>query len=279
MAAAATLSTEAIEMGQAVGAYTAALLTADTQDDIDTLAALVTASGELSAAQAAVVTEAVQLAAAQGALTTAQANLTTAQLTLTAAQATAIGTQLAVDNAQTALNTATGAGAALETLITDAGLEISPDGSILIEQRSADIGLSPPNSAWMAFFGQFFDHGLDLVTKGGNGKIYIPLQPDDPLYVVGGSSNFMVLTRTTPFDANGNPSPTGTESQNTTTPFVDQNQTYTSNASHQVFLREYKLVADSADLGTDLDVVNSGHLLNNVNGGIATWKDVKVQAC
>ena len=33
----------------------------------------------------------------------------------------------------------------------------------------------------MTFFGQFFDHGLDLVTKGGNGTVYIPLQPDDPL--------------------------------------------------------------------------------------------------
>ena len=28
---------------------------------------------------------------------------------------------------------------------------------------------------------------------------------------------------------------------NKTTPFVDQNQTYTSHASHQVFLREYEL--------------------------------------
>ena len=33
----------------------------------------------------------------------------------------------------------------------------------------------------MTFFGQFFDHGLDLVTKGSNGTIYIPLQADDPL--------------------------------------------------------------------------------------------------
>ena len=30
---------------------------------------------------------------------------------------------------------------------------------------------------------------------------------------------------------------------NETTPFVDQNQTYTSHASHQVFLREYVLNA------------------------------------
>ena len=31
---------------------------------------------------------------------------------------------------------------------------------------------------------------------------------------------------------------------NTTTPFVDQNQTYTSHPSHQVFLRQYELDAD-----------------------------------
>jgi Ca2+-binding RTX toxin-like protein len=276
--AAATLSTEALEMGQAVGAYTAALLTADTQDDIDTLAALVVESGELSAAQATVVTEAGQLALAQAGLTSAQGTLTAAQTSLSGAQSAAATALLQATSAHAAYDALAGAKAAFDNLVADAGVEISPDGSILIEQRSADIGLSPPNSAWMAFFGQFFDHGLDLVTKGGNGKIYIPLQPDDPLYVPGGNSNFMVLSRTTPFDANGNPSPIGTESQNTTTPFVDQNQTYTSNASHQVFLREYKLVADGADLGTNPDVVNSGHLLNNANGGIATWKDVKTQA-
>ena len=37
----------------------------------------------------------------------------------------------------------------------------------------------------MTFFGQFFDHGLDLITKGGNGTVFVPLQPDDPLYVAG----------------------------------------------------------------------------------------------
>ena len=55
-------------------------------------------------------------------------------------------------------------------------------------------------------FGQFFDHGLDLVNKGGNGTVFVPLQPDDPLYVQGPMAcrdrrrrptNFMVLTRAT----------------------------------------------------------------------------------
>ena len=27
----------------------------------------------------------------------------------------------------------------------------------------------------MTIFGQFFDHGLDLVAKGGNGTVYVPL--------------------------------------------------------------------------------------------------------
>ena len=37
------------------------------------------------------------------------------------------------------------------------------------------------STRWFTFFGQFFDHGLDLVTKGGSGTVFIPLQPDDPL--------------------------------------------------------------------------------------------------
>ena len=44
-----------------------------------------------------------------------------------------------------------------------------------------DAGPSAPFNAWMTFFGQFFDHGLDLVTKGGNGTIFMPLKADDPL--------------------------------------------------------------------------------------------------
>jgi hypothetical protein len=44
-----------------------------------------------------------------------------------------------------------------------------------------DAGLSAPLNQWMTFFGQFFDHGLDLVTKGGSGVVYMPLRDDDPL--------------------------------------------------------------------------------------------------
>ena len=77
-----------------------------------------------------------------------------------------------------------------------------------IPNVSPDAGLSAPFNAWMTFFGQFFDHGLDLVTKGGNGTVFIPLQPDDPLingpdHIAGTADDlppqlqFMVLTRAT----------------------------------------------------------------------------------
>ena len=57
----------------------------------------------------------------------------------------------------------------------------TPD-RIYISNVSPDEGLSAPFSSWFTIFGQFFDHGLDLVTKGGSGTVFVPLQPDDPLY-------------------------------------------------------------------------------------------------
>src|SRR6185369_1923838 len=126
-----------------------------------------------------------------------------------------------------------------------------------IENVAPDAGLSAPFNNWFTFFGQFFDHGLDLVDKGGNGTIFIPLEADDPLVagadgVFGNADDlppalrFMVETRATM-----RPGPDGIlgtaddihEKENTTTPFVDQNQTYTSHPSHQVFLRAYELNA------------------------------------
>src|SRR5262249_23096166 len=114
----------------------------------------------------------------------------------------------------------------------------APTEVFFIPNVTPDVGLSAPFNTWMTFFGQFFDHGLDLVTKGGNGFIFVPLQPDDPLFNPAlGAPNFMIQTRATML-----PGPDGIlgtaddihEQQNTTTPFVDQNQTYTSAPSHQV---------------------------------------------
>jgi len=143
-----------------------------------------------------------------------------------------------------------------------------------IPNVAPDVGLSASFNAWFILFGQFFDHGLDLVDKGSSGTVFMPLQPDDPLFVPGSPTNFMVLTRAT-----NQPGPDGVlgtaddrhEHMNRTTPFVDQNQTYTSHPSHQTFLREYVLDASGRP-------VSNGRMLDGARGGIGTWGEVKAQA-
>src|SRR6185295_8134532 len=123
----------------------------------------------------------------------------------------------------------------------------STDASLFINNITTDNNLSAPFNTWMALFGQFFDHGLDLIRKGGSGTIFIPLQPDDPLYVEGSPNNFMVLTRATNRageDGLLGPADDLHEGTNLVTPFVDPNQTYSSHPSHQVFLREYMVGSD-----------------------------------
>ncbi|MCK7481279.1 MAG: hypothetical protein M0C28_31885 [Candidatus Moduliflexus flocculans] len=104
----------------------------------------------------------------------------------------------------------------------------------------------------MTFFGQFFDHGLDLVTKGGSGTVFMPLQADDPLVPARRASALPMIFRprsaswsspappTSPGrTACSAPPTTSTSTPTQTSPFVDQNQTYASHPSHQVFLRAY----------------------------------------
>lgn len=148
----------------------------------------------------------------------------------------------------------------LDTLLEQHGIEM--DGvTILLPNVSPDIGDSASYNSMFTLFGQFFDHGLDLVAKGGNGTVYIPLSPDDPLYnPASPQTNFMVLTRAS----------TGEDARNTTTPWVDQNQTYGSHASKQVFMRQY-------EEGPDGKPIDTGYLLGHPDG-MATWADVKLQA-
>src|SRR5882672_1361417 len=63
-----------------------------------------------------------------------------------------------------------------------------PLGTLPIGNVAPDVGLSAPFNSMFTFFGQFFDHGLDLVTKGG-GTVFVPLQPDDALFVPGAATN------------------------------------------------------------------------------------------
>ena len=151
-----------------------------------------------------------------------------------------------------------------------------------IPNVTPDGGISAPFNTWFTLFGQFFDHGLDFVNKGGNGQVIIPLLPDDPLYHAGSPTNFMVLTRGTLIDRTaGADGIVGTsddqfhESTNAITPPVDQSQTYSSHPSHQVFLREYVL-------GADNQIHSTGRMLDHVSPDgshhMPTWGDVKQNA-
>ena len=62
----------------------------------------------------------------------------------------------------------------LDSLLDQYGIQM--DGpTVLLPNVSPDIGDSASYSSIFTLFGQFFDHGLDLVAKGGNGTIYMPL--------------------------------------------------------------------------------------------------------
>ncbi len=220
---------------------------------------------------------------ANGAQAQATAVANAATNDLNAAQTVYDAAVAAANTAGTPAETA----AFLAQLLDDNGLEVGEDGGLIIENLSPDIGLSPSFNTAMTIFGQFFDHGLDLVNKGGNGTVYIPLEADDPLIAgadkVFGTADdlpeqlrFMTLTRATPtWDADGT-----AQHENATTPWVDQNQTYTSHASHQVFLREYV----RKDIGDGVKTYSTGHLLDGKNatgskdGAIANWSEVKAQA-
>ena len=173
--------------------------------------------------------------------------------------------------------------------------ECVPAGETLfIPNVTTDVGLSPPYNSLFTIFGQFFDHGLDKITNGGNGTVFVPLNADDPLIVgadgiagtpddpqpgdpkfVPPGQRFMTLTRGKNFDGPGPDGILGTgddtthEAINTDSPWVDLSQAFTSHPSHQVFLREYVASAHGPQ--------STGRLLNNADGSMANWGDVKAQ--
>ncbi|VVT08480.1 peroxidase family protein [Rhizobium sp. EC-SD404] len=247
----------------------------DPQADLEEILArnisVADAAENVTEAQAAVDDATAALTAAVGAYSAA------VPATIDAIQAAAVDLAEAEATLATAQTVAANPQASMKALAEEKGITFNGN-TIDIPNVAPDEGLSAPFNAWMTFFGQFFDHGLDLITKGGAGTVYVPLAADDPLVTHGPdgilgngdevpeSSQFMVLTRATTVPGAG-----GVPTQvNVTTPFVDQNQTYTSNASHQVFLREYTMVEG--------EPMATGRLLTGTSGGLATWADVKEQA-
>ncbi|MGB8327901.1 MAG: peroxidase family protein, partial [Steroidobacteraceae bacterium] len=157
-----------------------------------------------------------------------------------------------------------------------------------IPNVTPDGGISAPFNTFFTLFGQFFDHGLDLLNKGGNGQVIIPILPGDPLYVAGGHNNFMVLNRGTMLrrDA-GADGIIGTrddvythETTNAVTPPVDLSQVFSSHASHQVFLREY--IDDRAAGALTPNFHSTGRMLEHLNADgshhLPNWADIKLNA-
>ena len=283
-AAVANFSQAVIDASASQQAFQSAVTTlAQAQADLlDAALAENAAEAELGVVQAS-------MPAVQSAYDAASAQADTAQAAADAAQEVAAESAAASAQAQAALEAALDVGdleqaqanvaqtqADLEALTEELGLTLTDNGTVVIPNVMPDLGDTAPFNSFLTLFGQFFDHGLDLVTKGG-GTVYIPLQPDDPLYDPASPTNFMVLTRAT-----NQPGPDGIlgneddvrEHQNQTTPFIDLNQVYTSHESHQVFLREYARVEIDGEMRT----VATGQMLEGANGGPPTWADIKAQA-
>ncbi len=143
--------------------------------------------------------------------------------------------------------------------------------SYYIENVAPDLGISRPFSTAFTFFGQFFDHGLDLTTKAGE-PVFMPLQADDPLILEGAvppGLEFMVMSRAI--------QPAGPDAKvpvNQASPYVDQNQTYTSDPSQQVFQREY-VNSPPVDTGR---LLGGNPAVGAPGTGLTTWADIKDQA-
>ena len=144
------------------------------------------------------------------------------------------------------------------------GLVSKGTNSYVIPNVAVNAGVNAPNNGIFSLFGQFFDHGLDLVGKSSTQKIKVCLKSDDPLVVSGAATAGQCMS-TGRSILNG-----ANDGTNSTTPWVDQNQTYSSHPSKQVFLREYDFSGATPKV--------TGKLLGDSDGNIGTWAQTKAQA-
>lgn len=148
----------------------------------------------------------------------------------------------------------------ISNLVADAtGTNPATGGVPLLAEGDASVDRLPENSLF-TFFGQFFDHGLDFISKQNSGVIMIPILPGDPLFdPAPGAFNMMPVTRA---ELNGDG-----DSINTTAPFIEQSQTYGSLPSTTFYLKEY-----------DVNGEPTGDLVRGADGGMGTWADIKANA-
>ncbi|MGO4622514.1 peroxidase family protein, partial [Ensifer sp. 2TAB8] len=238
----------------------------------DAIAEQQTLTSAVEGAQSAAASATAVLASVDATLSAAASDLAEATTNLNEAVAAREAILTGDGATEAAQAIAEAADAAVIDELSSHGVTMDGD-NVFIKNIAADLGDTASFNGFMTIFGQFFDHGLDLTSKGGSGNVIIPLQPDDPLYVVGSPTNFMILTRATneagPDGQLGTPDDIR-DHRNETTPWIDLNQVYTSNPSHQVFLRQYVLV-EGKPLAT-------GEMLQGATGGPPTWADIKNQA-
>jgi Ca2+-binding RTX toxin-like protein len=145
---------------------------------------------------------------------------------------------------------------------------------------SVNPGVAPGNS-FLAYFGQFFDHGLDFIDKGG-AKITIPLAIDDPLYRAPntnfagdpGNTKITVTRAIVVHDANGQPildANGDPQYVNHSSPYIDQSQTYGSREQMTLLLREW-VSTDGANYhaGSNLLDGHTSHAWKNAFGETVT---------
>ncbi len=158
-----------------------------------------------------------------------------------------------------------------------------------------------PYNEFFVEFGQFFDHGLDFITKGG-GFVLIPLSPSDPLYnpsATGPTANKMMLSRgalanpASDFNIDGlgnavlKPGVAPAFNNNTGL-MIDQSQTYGSISTINALVRQYdssghvtgKLITSAEDMAA-VGVAPTPEQIaafNRASHDLATWADMKVNA-
>ena len=158
----------------------------------------------------------------------------------------------------------------------------------------------PSLTGWSVLFGQFLDHGLDFIGKGGNttngvgSRVFIPLDPSDPLYDPARGVTRLSIPRATvsnpeaagpdgmyrtaddilspgpdtlwntPDDIPGLANP---EYINHTSPYIDQSQTYGSDDDVTKLLRRWVIDPVTGAFIPGMDLLDGSTL---VDGWVST---------
>jgi Ca2+-binding RTX toxin-like protein len=130
-------------------------------------------------------------------------------------------------------------------------------------------GVSPSNSFFVTF-GQFFDHGLDFIDKGGQGAtIKITFSSTDPLYGMAGPDGQPVFEITMSRATIDSIDATGPQYTDHTSPFIDQSQTYGSHEQLTTLLREWVTDPSTGDYHAGMNMFDGQTLetaWRNANG-------------